>query len=153
MKIFLTGILVAIIASSIISASILTLSSNPMAIQGQKGEKGDMGPPGEQGPKGDTGATGSAGVAGATGATGATGPKGDTGATGPQGTQGSVGASEAPGGLTSPNFDSGWIDVSAYKGKYLNVTDNLNSADVLVDITGKTAQGEVHQRLGLSSAK
>ena len=144
-KIFLTGILVAIIASSIISASILTLSGNSTAIQGQKGEKGDMGPTGAQGPKGETGATGPAG------ASGATGPKGDTGATGLQGSQGPVGATGASGALTSPNFDSGWIDISSYKGKNLNVTDNLNSTDVLVDITGKTAHEEVHQRLGLSS--
>jgi hypothetical protein len=136
-KLFLVGILVIIIASSVISASIITLSDNSATtIQGPKGEKGDMGPPGLQGTKGETGAVGS------------TGPAGSAGATGGQGPAGTAGVS---GGLTSPNFDSGWLDISAYKGRYFNITDNLNSADVLVDITGKTAQGEVHQRIGLSS--
>jgi hypothetical protein len=136
MKTFLAGILVAIIASSMISASIITLSDNSITIQGPKGEKGDMGPPSPQGPTGETGTAGP------------TGPAGATGATGQQGPQGSAGAS---GGLSSPDFDSGWVDIRAYKGKYFNLTDNLNSAAVLVDITGKTAQGEVHQRLGLSN--
>ncbi len=148
---FVAGIVIAIILSSAISTSVFTLStnlgsqSNTNNLQGTKGETGETGPQGTQGPKGDTGSTGATGPAGATGATGA------AGATGAQGPQGPVGPSGASGGLTSPNFDSGWIDISAYKGKYLNVTDNLDSADVLVDLTGKTAQGEVHQRLGLSS--
>ena len=114
-KIFLAGILVAIIASSIISASIITLSDNSTTIQGPKGEKGDNGPSGPQGPKGQTGADGSTGSAGSTGAAGQQGPQGPAGASG---------------GLTSPDFDSGWIDIGAYKGKYFNITDSLNSVDV-----------------------
>jgi predicted secreted protein len=44
-------------------------------------------------------------------------------------------------------YDSGWIDVSDKAGQYFDVIHNLNSADIIVDITGKTtADGAVHQR-------
>jgi predicted secreted protein len=44
-------------------------------------------------------------------------------------------------------FDSGWINVSDKAGQYFDVVHNLNSADVIVDVTGKTtADGAVHQR-------
>jgi len=44
-------------------------------------------------------------------------------------------------------YDSGWIDVSHKAGQYFDVVHNLNSADVIVDVTGKTTvDGAVHQR-------
>jgi hypothetical protein len=47
----------------------------------------------------------------------------------------------------SLQHDSGWIDISDKAGQYFDVVHNLNSADVMVDITGKTtADGAVHQR-------
>jgi hypothetical protein len=47
----------------------------------------------------------------------------------------------------SLEYDSGWINVSDKAGQYFDVVHNLNSADVIVDITGKmTADGAVHQR-------
>ncbi len=90
--VFVVGLVVAILAASLISAGLSSL-----LIVGQIGEKGDKGDTGTSGatgpagPKGDTGSTGATGPSGASGATGATGsagPKGDTGATGVQGPQG-----------------------------------------------------------------
>ncbi len=52
-------------------------------------------------------------------------------------------------GLT---YDSGWVNITDKAGQYFNITHNLNSTDVIVDITGKTTlDGGVHQRnLGLT---
>jgi hypothetical protein len=77
-EIFVTGLIIAIVASSSLS---MALSS-----QLSFGPKGD---------KGDTGATGS------TGATGPAGPTGATGATGPQGPQGLQGPQGEPNPLTA----------------------------------------------------
>jgi hypothetical protein len=142
---FLAGIVIAIIFSSAISTSVFTLStnlgsqSNTNNLQGPKGETGETGSQGPIGPKGDAGAIGATGQ---TGSTGATGPAGATGVQGPQG---------PAGGLGSPSYDSGWIDASNFKGKSFEIVHNLNSIDVLVDLTGKTASGEIHQRIGLSN--
>ena len=47
----------------------------------------------------------------------------------------------------SLDYDSGWIDITDKCGQYFNVTHNLNSTDIIVDITGKTtADSGVHQR-------
>jgi hypothetical protein len=81
-KVFLAGLVIAILGSSFISTLIVTLT--PIA----KGPKGDQGDQGLQGPKGDTGATGATGATGPAGATGATGA---TGLQGPQGVQGPPG--------------------------------------------------------------
>jgi hypothetical protein len=44
-------------------------------------------------------------------------------------------------------YDSGWININDKCGQYFDVTHNLNSMDVIVDITGKTTlDGGVHQR-------
>ncbi len=76
---FIVGLIIAIVASSLISV----LASMQWAlIQGPKGDKGD---------KGDTGATGPQGAQGLQGIQGQQGPKGDTGSIGPQGTQGPKG--------------------------------------------------------------
>ncbi len=52
-------------------------------------------------------------------------------------------------GLT---YDSGWVNITDKAGQYFNITHNLNSTDIIVDITGKTTtDGGVHQRhLGLT---
>lgn len=48
---------------------------------------------------------------------------------------------------TAPAYDSGWIDITAEAGQYITVLHNLNSTDIVVDITGKTTvNGGVHQR-------
>jgi hypothetical protein len=44
-------------------------------------------------------------------------------------------------------YGSGWINITDKAGQYFNVTHNMGSTDVMVDITGKmTPDGEVHQR-------
>jgi len=46
-----------------------------------------------------------------------------------------------------PDYDSGWVDITNNIGKYFNVTHNLNSEDIIVDIRGKaTASDGAHQR-------
>ena len=45
------------------------------------------------------------------------------------------------------DYDSGWINITDKCGQYFNITHNLNSTDVIVDITGKTTTDEeVHQK-------
>ena len=44
-------------------------------------------------------------------------------------------------------YDSGWVDITDKAGQYFNITHNLNSTDIIVDITGRTTKdGGVHQR-------
>jgi predicted secreted protein len=46
-----------------------------------------------------------------------------------------------------PDYDSGWIDITNNVGEYFNVTHNLNSEDMIVDIKGKTTASDgAHQR-------
>ncbi|UCB60953.1 MAG: hypothetical protein JSW72_02525 [Candidatus Bathyarchaeota archaeon] len=49
-------------------------------------------------------------------------------------------------------YDSDWIDITNMAGQYFDVTHNLNSSEIIVDITGKTAvDGGSHQKhLGLT---
>jgi predicted secreted protein len=106
--VFVIGLIAAILASSLISAAIMT--QLPTAI-GPKGDKGD---------KGDTGDTGA------------------TGATGPQG----------PRGSGTPDYDSGWVNVTDKWGQSIVITHNLNSTDLTVDIQGKRkADSGPHQFL------
>ena len=158
---FAVGLVIAVLVASVISVGISTkLAVGPQGLQGSKGEKGDkgdtgaVGPLGSPGPKGDVSATGDTGAQGPKGETGATGaqgpqgpqgPKGDTGASGPIGPQG-------PRGFSTPDYDSGWVDISDKAGQFFNVVHNLSSVDLLVDIIGKAqVSGAVHQRLGLSN--
>jgi hypothetical protein len=50
-------------------------------------------------------------------------------------------------------YDSGWINITDKCGQYFNIIHNLNSTDIMVDITGKTTlDGGAHQRyLGLTN--
>jgi hypothetical protein len=87
--VFLAGIIVAIIAASLISIIVSSqLITGPL---GSTGPKGDTGAIGLQGPTGSTGPKGDPGPIGATGSTGSTGPKGDIGAIGSQGPAGKDG--------------------------------------------------------------
>ena len=56
-------------------------------------------------------------------------------------------------GKAAIEYDSGWIDISDRAGEYLNVTHNLNSTEVIVDIQGRmTIDGGIHQKhLGLTA--
>ena len=45
-----------------------------------------------------------------------------------------------------PTYDSDWVDITAERGQHFNITHDLNSTDVTVDITGKaTPEGGFHQ--------
>ena len=150
--------MLTILAATAISTAFSTqLATGPI---GQTGLKGDTGATGTQGPTGPAGATGTSGQqgpigeTGPTGAAGSQGSQGLTGATGAQGTQGTQGIQgvAGPQGPYRADYDSGWVNITDKTGQYYTLTHNLNnSANVLVDITGKTADGSVHDRyLGLS---
>jgi hypothetical protein len=134
-----TSKFVAVIIIAILAASAISIGVSTMLIAGSPGPEGPQGETGLQGPQGSKGETGPAG------ATGPSGPIGATGATGAQGLQGEQGP-------YPPDFDSDWIDITNKAGQYLTLTHGLNSADVIIDITGKTtADGGAHQwHLGLT---
>ena len=150
---FIVGLLAAILVSSALSAGISTqLAIGP---QGLKGEKGETGPQGEQGPQGESGAmgpqgpTGAQGPTGPQGATGATGPTGATGTQGPPGPTGPTGLTGpiGPQGPYLPDYDSGWLNITDKAGQNFTIIHNLNTADIIVDITGKAAVSDgAHQR-------
>jgi hypothetical protein len=55
--------------------------------------------------------------------------------------------SGTPTNKASLEYESGWIDITNKAGQHFNITHNLNSTDVIVDIQGKTTiDGGVHQR-------
>ena len=161
--IIIVAILISVLATSAVTAEVtMQYVTGPIGPQGPKGDTGDKGDTGAQGPTGETGPQGPKGDTGATGATGSQGPKGDTGdtgatgatgATGPEGPEGPIGpvGPSGDGGTSvstsAPDFDSGWIDIRTQCGEFFNVTHNLNSQNLIVDITGKTTvDGGVHQR-------
>jgi hypothetical protein len=79
-RIFIVGLIGAIIASSLIATVVTTQFVKSVGLKGDKGDTGSQGPKGDtgsQGPKGDTGSQG---------------PIGDTGPQGPQGPQGPAGS-------------------------------------------------------------
>lgn len=155
----IAGILISILASSAVTAVVtMQFIAGPQGLQGPKGDKGDKGDTGAAGATGQTGPEGPAGATGATGATGPAGPqgvKGDTGATGATGPQGPTGATGLNGGIASPDYDSGWVDITDKSGQFFNITHSLNSQNVIVDIEGKTTiDGNIHQNyLGLTDEK
>ena len=128
---FLAILIIAIIAASAISAGV----SMQYAL-GPKGDKGETGAQGTTGATGANGATGPKGATGATGASGATGATGATGITGPVGPQGPY----------TPDYDSGWIDISNMNGQSLTLSHNLNSSNTIIDVRGRTmVNGATHQ--------
>ena len=137
-RIFVIGLIVAIVVASMISLGVsMQLSLGPKGLKGDKGDTGSQGSTGVAGETGKMGPTGLKGVTGAIGATGAAGPAG------PQGLQGPY----------TPDYDSGWIDITNKTGQFFTLSHNLNNSDVIVDIRGKTtATGSAHQtNYGLTS--
>src|SRR3990170_688508 len=106
---FVVGLIAAIVLAGILSIGVSTQMS--IVNKGLKGE------PGAAGLKGDTG---DKGATGAEGAQGKTGPSGPQGATGPQGPQG-------PKGLSTSDYDSGWININDKTGQQITIPHNLNS--------------------------
>jgi hypothetical protein len=66
---------------------------------------------------------------------------------GPQGTRGPQAQ-----GHYQPDYGSGWMNISTKTGQYFNIIHNLNSADLMVDITGKTQTdgGAYYRYFGLT---
>jgi hypothetical protein len=140
MTLVIVGLIIAILVASAISVGVsMQLALGPI---GPKGDKGDTGLQGATGATGDAGATGPTGAQGKTGSTGPAGVTGQTGAAGPQGLQGPY----------TPDYDSGWVNISSMAGQSLTLNDNLNSSNVIVDIRGMTtANSSIHQtNLGLT---
>ena len=56
-------------------------------------------------------------------------------------------------GKAAIEYDSGWVDITDRAGEYFNITHNLNSTEVIVDIQGRmTIDGGIHQKhLGLTA--
>ena len=83
---FLIGLVVAILASSLLS----TVISSQLTVgpQGSKGDQGVQGLQGVQGTQGEVGPQGDEGLAGSKGDTGDAGPQGEDGSIGPQGLPG-----------------------------------------------------------------
>lgn len=127
---FLIGLVIAILASSLISTVI--------SIQWARG------PQGEKGDKGDTGDIGPQGIQGEQGLAGPQGPKGDKGDIGPQGPQGEQGPTgvftieNMSGWLPAPAYDSGWISNITYGSPNI-LEHGLNTTNVFVYIIGNTS--------------
>jgi hypothetical protein len=131
-NLLIVSILIISIVSCAVSAGISSWITNSTiqdnSITGQKGDKGD---PGERGPAGQPGSTGVAG------ASGAKGDKGDTGVQDPN----------------KADYDSGWVDISSLTGQSLTLNHNLNTNNTLVQIEGRDAAGNIHQKyLGLDTS-
>jgi len=136
-KMFIAGLIIAILASSLISVVAMSQLSTTLGLKGEKGDKGD------------TGATGDAGANGATGPTGATGATGSQGLQGIQGIQGPQGLR----GFGTPDYDSGWIDITDKCGQNIVITHNLNSTDLIAEVQGKTTpdSGPMQRHYGLTA--
>ena len=151
---FIAGIVIAILASSMLSTVVSTQwargpqgpkgDEGDRGLQGLQGETGPQGPQGDQGPrgiqgiKGDTGSQGPQGEQGlqglkgeqgSQGIQGIQGPKGDKGDQGEQGPQGEPGLGVEPGYLVAPAYDSGWINVTDY---WFPLWHGLNTTEVFV---------------------
>ncbi len=107
----------------------VTGATGPQGVTGATGPQGIIGPTGPQGiegpqgPKGDQGIQGLQGIPGLPGIQGEPGVKGDQGPQGPKGEQGIAG----PPGPMGPAGPAGAALLSAYGGKYNNMTSTLDT--------------------------
>lgn len=166
---FIAGIVIAILASSMLSTVVSTQwargpqgpkgDEGDRGLQGLQGETGPQGPQGDQGPrgiqgiKGDTGSQGPQGEQGlqglkgeqgSQGIQGIQGPKGDKGDQGEQGPQGEPGLGVEPGYLVAPAYDSGWVDVLGNYTWHVFKHD-LKTTDVMVSVIRNNSQELVNQ--------
>ncbi len=95
----------------------------PQGEIGPTGPKGDIGP---MGPKGEQGIQGLQGVQGIPGPQGVPGEQGEQGLQGPRGEQGEQGM-QGEVGPTGPMGPAGAALISAYGGKYNNMTSIINT--------------------------
>jgi len=138
---FMLGIVIAILASSIISTAVsMQWAQGP---QGPQGEQGSQGLQGEIGPQGEQGLQGPQGPSGPQGEEGDKGDTGDTGSQGPQGEQGIQGPTgvftieNMSGWLPAPAYDSGWI-VNLSNPVVLN--HGLNTTDLIIHFMWNQSQ-------------
>ncbi len=94
--------------------------------QGEVGPEGPQGPQGEMGPKGEQGIPGIQGIRGEMGPQGVPGEQGEQGIQGPQGLQGIQGV-RGEIGPTGPTGPHGSALLSAYGGRYNNITATLST--------------------------
>lgn len=120
-KAFLAGLIIAILASSVISVVAMTQLSGTLGLKGEKGDKGD------------TGATGATGATGMRGHDGIDGRDGTNGSQGPQGPPGVFTITNMSGYLSAPAYNSGWRDVPG--GGNYQFVHGLGTTDVIVDLT------------------
>ena len=137
---FLMGIIIAILASSLLS----TVISSQLAVgpQGPKGDKGDTGPQGEQGP---TGLQGEIGPQGLQGETGPTGPQGPEGPQGEKGEPGEPTLFRSAYSWTIDQTDSTltWVDMD---GMSVDVTLE-RTCDLLILFSAEAKTSEQPQRI------
>jgi len=131
------GIVIAVLASSIISAAVsMELAKGPKGDTGEQGTTGPQGPEGEQGPQGEQG------LQGPIGPQGETGPQGEQG---PQGTPGVCTYENFSGWLPRPAYDSGWVPTVPTSMLFEH---NLNTTEVLVYVIRNSSDqpGGIHQQ-------
>jgi hypothetical protein len=172
-NILIAIILVACLVCCAVSVGIsaLVVNSGVNTVTGEKGDKGDTGAAGSTGATGPTGSTGATGPTGATGASGTNGATWYSGAGQPSASLGATGDYYLE---TSTNaiyrkdttgvwirqtnlqlnnkagYDSGWVSNAA--GQSLTLAHNLNTTNLQIQIQGKDANGNIHQKyIGLSS--
>ena len=160
---FLIGLVIAILASSIISTVVSTQwtrgPQGPIGLQGEKGDKGDngdvgpqglQGPAGTQGVQGEQGQVGPQGLKGDKGNTGDTGPQGLQGEQGPQGEQGLPGVvtiENFTGWMTTPAYDSGWVNASY--SPWMVFEHGLNTTELFVYIVRNDSNWGINQHYGI----
>jgi hypothetical protein len=119
-RMFIAGIVIAILISSAVSTQLIT---GPMGLQGSQG---DPGPTGATGSAGSQGPQGEKGDIGSAGSQGPQGEKGDIGSAGSQGPQGEIG----PQGTSGVNIVE-YIEIPAVKGIGTTVQ---NMGRVIIDV-------------------
>jgi hypothetical protein len=154
---FLVGLVIAILAASLIST---VISTQLVAVgpQGPKGDKGDIGDTGPQGLPGTDGVDGKDGVNGTDGLEGKSAyqiwlDQGNSGTEqdfldslkGEQGPPSVITIENFTGWLPAPAYDSGWVDVPPGYGQWVNFTHNLNTTHVLVYFLRNNSQEFVTQ--------
>jgi len=129
--VFLAGLIIAILGSSLISVVTMTQLSTTL---GLKGEKGDTGATGATGATGETGMRGNDGIDGRDGINGSQGPKGDIG---PQGPAGVFTIANMSGYVSAPAYDSGWIHNLT---QTTTLWHGLNTINVLISLQWEDTQ-------------
>jgi hypothetical protein len=159
-----------------VGISALVVNSGVNTVTGEKGDAGAAGATGSTGATGPTGATGTTGATGSTGPAGTSGSNGATwysGAGQPTATIGATGdyyldttanaiyRKDAVGTWikqtnlqlnNKAGYDSGWVSLNSLAGQNFTFAHNLNTTNLQIQIQGKDASGNIHQKyLGLSS--